>query len=128
MSNVLRILRINRQDESMSNAFAIAQNLERRERARVSSKAIARQSLAAKLRIGVGTFENLVRGRVKRIDAAIRDRLQALLVAELQAEIVRLTHELEVLRRSGTRLDNEQICEVEAHISKVRALLNGGAK
>lgn len=127
MSRVIRILRTNHQDESMSNAFAIAQSLERRERSRVSSKAIARKSIAAKLRVGVGTFENLVRGRVKRIDAAIRDRLYALLIFELQAEIARLTHELEIARQGGARLDSEQVGEIETHLERVRALLNGGA-
>lgn len=128
MSNVIRTLRRNRQDESMSNAFAVAQSLERRERARVSSKVLARRSLAAKLKIGIGTFENLVRGRVKRIDATIRDRLHALLVQELEAEITRLTHELENAQRYGARLDSEQVGEIEAHLQKVRALLKGGAE
>jgi len=85
----------------MSSAITIAQTLDRRERHKLGSKGIARQSLANKLRIGIGTFENLVRGRVKRVDAAIRDRLQALLVRELEQEIARLTHELEIARQGG---------------------------
>lgn len=114
-------------ESSMSNAIALAQSLERRERSRVDSVPAARRSLADKLRVGVGTFENIVRGRVKTVDAAIRDRLQALLVRELEGEIVRLTHELEIARQGGARLDSEQICEVETHLAAARAALRAGA-
>lgn len=111
----------------MSIAVTIAQNLERRERYRVSSKADARRSLAAKLRVGIGTVENLVRGRVKRVDASIRDRLQALLVRELESEIARLTHELHLARQGGEHLASEQVGEIETHLQKARALLAGGS-
>lgn len=111
----------------MSSAVTIARTLERHERARVSSVQHARQSLAHKLRVGVGTVENLVRGRVKRVDAAIRDRLQALLVRELETEIARLTHELEIARQSGAHLASHQICEVETHLARAREALTGGA-
>jgi len=115
------------QDDPMSSAMMIAQSLERRERTRVSSLDQARRRVADRLKIGVGTFENLVRGRVKRIDATIRDRLQALLVRELEGEIARLTHELEIARQSGLRLDSEQICEVETHLARAMATLRGDA-
>lgn len=109
-------------------AAALAKSLERRERMRVSSIEQARQRVADKLRVGVGTFENIVRGRVKRIDAAVRDRLQALLVRELEGEIARLTHELQVARQGGYHPCSEQICEIETHLEKARALLNGGTR
>jgi hypothetical protein len=125
---VLRIPRTNSPDgDSMSTAVTLARSLERHERARVSNLQIARQRIAARLRVGVGTFENLVRGRVKRVDAAIRDRLQALLVRELEAEIVRLTHELEIARQGGAHPCSHQMGEVEGLLTQARALLNGGA-
>lgn len=111
--------------DPMTTATAFAQALERKERARVSSLQIARQRVATKLRIGVGTFENLVRGRVKRIDAAIRDRLQALLVSELEHEIARLTHELELARQGGAHPACDLVGEIETHLAKARALLSG---
>ena len=113
-------------EPNVSTAITIAQNLERRERSRASSKADARRSLASKLRVGIGTVENLVRGRVKRVDASIRDRLQALLVRELETEIARLTHELQVARQCGQHLAGEQVGEIETHLAKARALLTGG--
>ena len=104
------------------NAITIAQTLERKERQRGNSIEIARRTLAARLKVGVGTLENLVRGRVKRVDAAIRDRLQALLVREYEQEIARLQHELEILRQCGAALNSDQVCEVEAHRAKASAV------
>lgn len=111
--------------DPMSTAVALARSLEQRERTRVSSIAMARQRLATKLRVGVGTVENLVRGRVKRVDAAIRDRLQALLVRELEQEIMRLTHELEMARQGGSHLASFDVGEIETHLEKARSLLRG---
>ena len=71
------------------------------------------------------SVERLVRGRVKRIDASIRDRLQALLVRELESEIARLTHELEIARQRGAHLASEQISEIETHLSRASSLLKG---
>lgn len=111
--------------DPVNSAIAIARTLEHKERARVSTLLEARQRIAERLRVGVGTFENLVRGRVKRIDASIRDRLQALLVRELEGEIVRLTHELEIARQCGERLDSLQISEIETHLYAARKIIEG---
>jgi len=124
---VLRLSRITLPKDAMSTAFTIAQTLERRERVRVGSVGHARRSLASKLRIGVGTFENLVRARVKSVDTVIRDRLHALLIRELETEIERLSHELAMARQSGAHLASEQVGEIEAHLAKAHAILNGGA-
>jgi hypothetical protein len=118
---VLRKLRIT--VPKMNSVFALAQTLERREKAKVGSVGEARRSLASKLQIGIGTFENLVRERVKACDGRIRDRLQALLVSELEAEIKRLTHELEIARQSGAPLNSDEVGEIETHLAKARALL-----
>jgi hypothetical protein len=108
----------------MEQARTLARSLERRERLRVGTAARARSSIAGKLGIGSGTLENIVKGRVKRLDSWIRDKLQALLIRELEAEITRLTHELETARRSGARLDSEQMGEVETHLAAAKAILN----
>jgi hypothetical protein len=124
---IIRQSRTTMPKDAMSSAFTIAQTLERREKARVGSVGNARRSLANKLRIGVGTFENLVRERVKSVDAAIRDRLHALLIRELESEIERLTHELAKARQTGSHLASVEVGEIEAHLAKAHALLNGGA-
>jgi hypothetical protein len=129
MSKVIPIFGRNVQGGEMSAVAAIAQSLERRERERVGGTlAQARQRIADKLRIGVGTFENLVRGRVKRVDAAVRDRLQALIIREIETEIMRLNHELETYRRSGVALGSDEISEIEAHLCAARSLLERQAQ
>lgn len=126
MGKILRSSRINVQGGSMS-AYAIAQSLERREAARAGSVERARERIAERARIGVGTLENIIRMRVKRIDAAVRDRLQALLIRDLETEIARLTHELEVARQSGAHLTSASISEVETHLARARDLLASSA-
>lgn len=120
----IRSLRTHSQDtDQVTASIAIAQSLEQRERSRVSTVRLARIRVAERLRVGVGTFENLVRGRIKRIDATIRDRLQALLVRELEGEIMRLTHELEIARQCGAHPDSQQMREVETYLAKARHIL-----
>lgn len=128
MLQILRNLRTNRQGDVMSSVVAIAQSLERKERQRVSSVKAARLRLADKLRIGVGSLENIIRGRVKRIDASIRDRLQALLVRELEGEIQRLTHELEMARQCGSHLASDEVGAIESHLAAAKAILSGGSQ
>lgn len=126
MRQIIRDLRRNEQGVAMSTAVATAQQLEKRERARAPSVKLARQRLADKLRVGAGTIENLVRGRVKRVDAELKRRLDALLVRELEAEIARLAHELEMARQRGSHPACEHVFEIEAYLAKARALMGGG--
>ncbi len=121
----MSIQNLRQSDQQVNTAILIAQALERRELQRGGTRQIARRSLAGKLRIGSGTIENLIRGRVKGVDASIRDRLQALLIRELEQEIGRLQHELDIARQSGAPLNSDQVGEIETHISKARALLKG---
>lgn len=120
---VLRTSRTTMRDEPMSSAFVFAQALERKERTRVTSVKLARQAIADRLRIGVGTFENLVRGRVKSVDAAIRDRLQALLCRELEAEIARLSHDLQIARQGGAPPTSAEVAEAESLLAKAQILV-----
>jgi hypothetical protein len=111
----------------MTTAIAIAQTLVRRERQKGLSAEAARSWLATRLSVGVGTAGNLIRGRIKRVDETIRDRLRALLMRELEAEIARLTHELEILRCGGHHLASDEISEVETHLARAKAILTGRA-
>ena len=110
----------------MTCAVSIARHLELRERGRVFSVPLARRNLARKLQVGVSTVEYLVRGRAKRIDVAIRDKLQALFVREIEQEIARLHHELAMVRQSGTHLASLEVGEIETHLEAARSLLKGG--
>lgn len=112
----------------MPTAITIAQRLQQIERNRGLSIAQARLNIAQKIRKGVSTVEHLVKGRAKSVDAGLRDALHGLLVRELEQEIGRLTHELEITRQSGAHLASNEISEVEAHLEAARALLKGAAR
>lgn len=112
---------------TIEHARELARGLERRERGRAGSLDVARVSLARRLGVSPATWRNLTLGRLKRLDAWMRDRLQALLVRELENEIARLTHELEQARRCGDQLASQHVSEIETHLAKARSILSGGA-
>jgi len=115
------------ENSQMTSAVTWARSLERTERNRLGSVPQARRALARKLRVSVGTVENLIRDRVKRVDAAIRDRLQALVIRELEQEIARLQHELEMARQGGDHPASQHIGAIETHLAQAKALMRGEA-
>lgn len=84
----------------------------------------ARLNVASDLRAPPGTIENLIRRRLRRLDAWLRDNINCLVLRELESEFARLQHELETRRRSGSHLASQQIGEIETHISAVREAMN----
>lgn len=110
---------------TVEDARGIARALVNQERVSAGSLERARASVARKLGVGQGTFENLVRGRLKKLDAALRDRLQAVVVHQLQSEIARLQHDLDNARQIGLRADCEQVVEVSTYLEKARSILRG---
>jgi hypothetical protein len=79
---------------------AIARALEDRETARVGKLPIARQAVARRVGCTPGTLETLRKGRLKRVERWLHEKLEALLVGEIESEIRRLTLELETYRRT----------------------------
>jgi len=110
---------------TIEQARTLARDLERRERSRAGSIDAARTALARRAGVSPSTWRNLALGRLKRLDAFVRDRLQALVVRELQAEIARLTHELEIARQGGDHLASQHVREIEAHLCAARTILRG---
>lgn len=99
--------------------------LERREADRMGSLEFARTAIARESGMTLSSWRNLVRGRLKRIDAWMRDRLQSLVVRELEQEIRRLSHALETAKRCGARLDSAEISQAESHLEAAKAILRG---
>lgn len=83
----------------------IARLLEDRETARLGKLAVARATLARRIGCAPGTLESLRKGRLKRIEGWLHDKLMNLLVSEIEAEIRRLNAELENYRARGLDLD-----------------------
>lgn len=111
-------------NSSLSNSIDTISDLERGFQNRGLGRDEARQRIADGLRIGIGTLERLIRNRVKRIDADLRDRIQELHIQELQKELGRITHELEVARLTASRTNASEILEAKTYLQKARALLD----
>jgi uncharacterized small protein (DUF1192 family) len=114
-------------DVAMSTASAVASSLVQREETRSRSRMLAYDAVASKVGMSAAWVRKLVAGTVKSIDAEIKQKLDALLVKELEAEIARLTQELEMARRGARHPAVQHVVEIEAHLSRARSLLSGGA-
>ena len=115
--------------EDKMTAFdqAVRSDLSRLEviRAKSSSASIAhaRASIARETRIAPGTLENIKRQRTKGVRGWIADTIRGALVRELQREITRLNHELEMLLQRGASHRDCEMEQVGADIARVRQSL-----
>lgn len=114
----------------MSNALAeasearnLANALVDRESRRTNDRARARRNVARALGVAPGTIENLQRNRLKRISGWLRDALRARVIRELEAEIVRLQHELAVHKQTGVDPRSDEATAVRADLSAVLTVL-----
>ena len=101
--------------------------LEDRESAR-SGVAIhlARKAVARRLEVAPGALENIRRGRVKGVRAWLYERIRAGVIREIESEMARLSHELEVARRSGLAVNKGEAHAVEARIASLAKLIVEG--
>jgi hypothetical protein len=107
------------------SAQRLARELEDREQKRSGVPlSHARAAVARRLNLLPGTLENLRRGRIKDVRERVVCRLQAAYLKELEREYAALEHELACLRATGSRLNSQEISEVETDLAKVRAALN----
>jgi hypothetical protein len=104
---------------------AMILRLEDRERVRGHDATTARRRVASRAGAAPGTLESYVRGRIKRVDAFLRDRVKALLITEIQHEITALTHELESLKAGGAEPHSAAIFEAMAALDEARRLMRG---
>jgi plasmid maintenance system antidote protein VapI len=97
-------------------------HVERKKRSRM----VAYHDVAQALGRSASWVRSVIRGEGS-ITAQIKDRLDALLVKEIEAEIVRLQAELALARQSGAHPASLHYSEIEAHLAKAKALmLRGG--
>lgn len=112
----------------MSNAASVATSLVQREEVRARSRMSAYRAVGSKVGMSAAWVRKLVAGTVKSVDAEIKRRLDALLIRELEAEIGRLTHELEMARRGAEHPGAEYVEEIEGLLSQARTLLHGAPR
>lgn len=97
--------------------------LESRERSAGKSAPGARATVARRLGVLPGTLENISRGRTKGVRAWIFETLRAAVIRDLEGEIQKLEHELEVARLCASRLDEDEVFAAQAAIRNARRLL-----
>ena len=83
----------------------------------------ARRVVAREAAIPIGTLENLRREppRLKSIPSWIESRLASLMVRKLEAEISRLSHDMEIARRIAIRPDADEVREAAAALAAAQA-------
>ena len=111
-------------DEISMNAQRMVCDLEEREARRAGlTLANARCVIARRLGASPGTLENIRRDRVKSPRAWLVDRVRALFIAELQSEIRRLEHELDLARQSGAHPAGDEMAEAETLLARAKTLI-----
>lgn len=101
----------------------LAAMLEERVARRVGSLETARPIVAREVGTLPGTLESLRRGRLKKIEGWFRDRITALLVKEIGAEIKRLTHEHQMVRQCYGSAYSGDLAQIDADIATLKALI-----
>lgn len=108
--------------EQAARNWAIELEAREAKRSGVSIR-VARRIVARRMSIAPGTLENLKNRRLKGIRVWIVEKIRAAFMREIEQEIMRLTHELEVCRQMGLDAHEDQMGEIQAHLSALRELL-----
>lgn len=85
----------------------------------------ARPHVARRLGVSPGTLENIRRLRTKVVPNWVMARVRAAFVAELQAEIQRLEHEVAIHLQIGSDPRCDDLAKAQAQVDAARALLTG---
>lgn len=88
----------------------------------------ARERVASRLGVAPGTLENLLLGRLKGVASYLRDRLRSAVIRQIEAEIARLEHDLQMARLGALGPTDDDVAAAEAALEKARAFLNGSVR
>jgi hypothetical protein len=88
-----------------------------------NERAAARNTIASKIGISAGTIENLRRRRIKDLRGSIRDRIVDFMVGDLEKEMARLQHNLEVARLCADRPDADAVIEAQTLLARAKRLI-----
>jgi hypothetical protein len=111
----------------VEEARRLVRQLEDREAARVGQAGLARVRVAHRLGVSPGSLERLRRGRLKTVGARVRDRLKAAVVKELQDEIHKLEHELEMVRLRGRPIAADEMAQAQKLLDQAKRLIEMGS-
>lgn len=105
-------------------AAFMARRLERNEARRTGkNKAQARATIADRLGVSPGTFENLDRGRLKDVSSRLVKLLARAFIHDAEQELRRIEHEMEMVRQAGSGSYLKQIDALEKRRAALRRAL-----
>ena len=105
-----------------------ATELEDRERARSRTPLItARRAVANRVGVPAGTLENIRRGRSKGVRAWVAEKIRSAIVAEMEREVERLTHEIFLALQGAPGTDPIHSRAIKAQIAVLKSLIKEGA-
>jgi len=110
---------------NLEDARSIARMLEDKRRWQFGTLERTRAHLGAKIGIEGKTWKNLVLGRRKRVDDWLKERLKTLLLRELEAEMARASHDVQIALQCGDSPSAQSLREAEGYLAKAKAALNG---
>lgn len=80
-------------------------------------------SVARRLRAAPGAFANIIRMRVKKVSADLRDRIVAAALADIEHEIERLDHDKKLLEGMGCGPSHSDLVTLESALETARSAL-----
>lgn len=108
------------------SAAAVAERLVAIDERSTRSRMLAYHNVARCVGKSSSWLRGLIRDRVTDVNSKVKDKLDALLVRSIEAEIARLEADLALARQSGCHPASQHVGAIEAHLSAARSLLNGG--
>lgn len=80
--------------------------------------------VARRLKVATGTFANILRQRVKKVSADLRDRIVSAALADIHQEIERLEHDKRLLEAMGIGPSCDDYRTAEDALETARACLS----
>jgi len=117
--------RIEREESvTIAASYTLARRTVERDQMRLGlTQEQAAATIARRIREAPGTILRLVKGQAKRVDHAVREKLTAYAVRQLETEIQGLEHELALLRAGHGDARADRFDEVETLLAKARELM-----
>lgn len=89
---------------------------------------VARKIVARRIGVSPGTLEGIRKGRTKGVREWVAERIRAAFIRELEAEIARLSHELQMARARGSDPRSDVMAKAVASLASARALIEEAAR
>lgn len=109
--------------DAVSAARGWARTLEEREASRGLDRRAAQEAVARRTGVPLGKIVSLRKNRLKDIGVAAYEALRRGVMSEIEQEMRRLEHELQLLRTAGLDPRDDQMEAVVADLAKARQAL-----